>query len=292
MYINFHKHLKRYELQRICPCGACKSAVDLKLKVISHFGEIAEYSVKQHKKLFGKDVIVIHRLLKNNIDSNEYLLMTSPVIKENSIKELPNWFSVLEGSGEYDSGEVQYRYSLLSGLMDKVPPPDLPHVRLSSTAGISFVDEETVEADMNNIFEAIFHLEKRIKWMDGVKDIEVLGPGRINRTGTLHRCIINPGKNPVIVTESATLEKDRMELIEMDQTGMGGCRYILKYVSPSVTRVSVEVLVKKNPFIQLMFAVMMKNRFKRNIRKSLENLVKYCKAEEREQVTMAAGSNK
>ena len=32
MYFAFHTHLKTYENQRICQCGACCSAVDLELK--------------------------------------------------------------------------------------------------------------------------------------------------------------------------------------------------------------------------------------------------------------------
>src|SRR6185503_7484253 len=82
MYFNFHRHLKLYDHQRICNCGACQSAISLKLKIIAHYGEVAEYTVKEHKKLFGKDVILIHRLLKNNIDSNEYILLTDPLVAE------------------------------------------------------------------------------------------------------------------------------------------------------------------------------------------------------------------
>ena len=35
MYLAFHTHLKRYEYQRICHCGACSSAYNLKIKFVS-----------------------------------------------------------------------------------------------------------------------------------------------------------------------------------------------------------------------------------------------------------------
>src|SRR5215208_3665080 len=52
MFTRFHQHLELYDLQRICPCVACSSAVKLKLKIIAHFGEVAGYTVKKHQKLF------------------------------------------------------------------------------------------------------------------------------------------------------------------------------------------------------------------------------------------------
>ncbi len=36
IFIAFHKHLLDYEQNRICECGACTSAVGLRLKFIAH----------------------------------------------------------------------------------------------------------------------------------------------------------------------------------------------------------------------------------------------------------------
>ena len=88
MFTRFHAHLKLYEHQRICPCGACKTAAGLSLKIVAHFGEVTGISVKDHKKLFGKDVILIHRLLKNNLDKKEYVLLTEKLIAEINEKDL------------------------------------------------------------------------------------------------------------------------------------------------------------------------------------------------------------
>ena len=52
MFTRFHAHLKLYEHQRVCPCGACKTAVDLSLKIIIQLGEVTSLAVKEHKKLF------------------------------------------------------------------------------------------------------------------------------------------------------------------------------------------------------------------------------------------------
>lgn len=93
MFTKFHRHLQMYDKQRICPCAACSSAAQLKLKIVAHFGEVAGYSVKSHRKLFGRDVIVLHRLLKNSLNKKEYALLTEPLIEGTGIPgELPEWF--------------------------------------------------------------------------------------------------------------------------------------------------------------------------------------------------------
>jgi len=59
-----------------CPCEACCKIDSLKLKAILHHGEVAIKRIRQFEELAGKDVIIIHRLLKNTIDQKEYILIT------------------------------------------------------------------------------------------------------------------------------------------------------------------------------------------------------------------------
>ncbi len=65
MFCEFHKQLHTYDHRRFCQCKACTGAVDLTLKVITHYGEFTGYNVKNFNKLIGKDIIVAHQLLKN-----------------------------------------------------------------------------------------------------------------------------------------------------------------------------------------------------------------------------------
>src|SRR5689334_6353423 len=59
-----------------CTCDACTQIDKLKLKIFLHFGDVAFKRVKHFEELAGRDVILIHRLLKNSIPSKEYILMT------------------------------------------------------------------------------------------------------------------------------------------------------------------------------------------------------------------------
>jgi hypothetical protein len=60
----------------LCPCDACRQADQLRLKAVLHFGEIAVKEVRSFKEVAGEAVILAHRLMKNSIDTDEYILMT------------------------------------------------------------------------------------------------------------------------------------------------------------------------------------------------------------------------
>jgi len=64
-----------------CPCIACCTIDQLKLKAILHHGEVAVKQIRQFVELAGEDVIIAHRLLKNTIKAKEYILMTEKFYK-------------------------------------------------------------------------------------------------------------------------------------------------------------------------------------------------------------------
>ncbi|GGN12291.1 hypothetical protein GCM10010967_55380 [Dyadobacter beijingensis] len=52
----------------------------LSLKLIAHYGPIAEYDLKGFKKLYGRAVVEAHVLLKNEIASHSYALLTADLM--------------------------------------------------------------------------------------------------------------------------------------------------------------------------------------------------------------------
>lgn len=60
----------------LCLCDACAKAGELRIKVIAHTGMILVKQIRQFEEIAGEDVILAHRLLKNSIASDEYLLLT------------------------------------------------------------------------------------------------------------------------------------------------------------------------------------------------------------------------
>ena len=69
---------KREELQQsnICPCAACKRIAELDLKVVVHRGPVLRYRLGGFPELSGVPVIAIHRLLKNSVGLQRYVMVT------------------------------------------------------------------------------------------------------------------------------------------------------------------------------------------------------------------------
>jgi uncharacterized membrane protein len=278
MFTKFHQHLQMYDKQRICPCAACASATQLKLKIVAHFGEVAGYSVKSHRKLFGRDVIVLHRLLKNNLNKKEYALLTDPLIEgAKSADPLPEWFLPEAAKEQYDVGEVSFKVSDLSRLKENLPGVLPPHLHSAAKAKIVFTEEAIIKAPAERVFGAIFDLTQRPKWMEGIQRIEMVTKDLINRVGTRHRCIVSRRNNPVIVTEYASISEGSAELIEMNQNGIGGCRFKVQAISRDETKLKVDMLVKKNFWELAVFNLFIKRKREKQISSSIENLKEFCR---------------
>jgi hypothetical protein len=59
-----------------CACAVCANRDKLGLKIIVHAGEAVFHQIAGRPQVSGPDVILAHRLLKNSVASNEYLLLT------------------------------------------------------------------------------------------------------------------------------------------------------------------------------------------------------------------------
>ena len=66
-YFAFRKRLRNIAHATTCECNACRNMHDLDLKFVSHYGEFVTQTMAGHEELAGRDVILIHRLLKNSV---------------------------------------------------------------------------------------------------------------------------------------------------------------------------------------------------------------------------------
>ncbi len=111
MYFNFRKHLKEGVTRCGCKCNACISAIGLSLKVITHYGEFMGYKVKNFNKLIGKDIIVAHQLLKNDIPLHEYWLITKSLLKDNLPDDFTEWMKWSNSVKQTEEGQIDFLYT-------------------------------------------------------------------------------------------------------------------------------------------------------------------------------------
>lgn len=93
----------------------------LGLKIVLHFGEdVGAVRVGNNIKLMGEDVIIAHRLLKNSIESNEYLMLSEDLLKHYNKDHIDSemyWSKLVSNSDDYEHiGKVDYRYIELKSL--------------------------------------------------------------------------------------------------------------------------------------------------------------------------------
>lgn len=112
-FIDFQKKLSEYKNLNYKLNG-------LTLKVIVHYGSVAVSHIKGLNKLIGSDLILAHRILKNNIREDEYLLMTQDYLSTQKNQLIENcflWSEYKEGVEKYEYfGEVEFSYIRLSPL--------------------------------------------------------------------------------------------------------------------------------------------------------------------------------
>ena len=104
----FHRTLEELAGCGSCDCGACCHIDALRLKIVVHSGTAVFYRIEQFDELSGGDVILAHRLLKNSVPLQEYILMTQPAYADIAF---PLQLPVREGSEHYEHlGEIKTLY--------------------------------------------------------------------------------------------------------------------------------------------------------------------------------------
>jgi hypothetical protein len=66
-YFTFRRRLRDIKQASVCECKACAAMGDLDFKFVAHHGEMVKQKMGGREELAGRDVIIVHRLLKNTI---------------------------------------------------------------------------------------------------------------------------------------------------------------------------------------------------------------------------------
>lgn len=119
-YIDFGYRLTKIKRQHADDYKKHVSSSRLGLKIIVHYGEVSLSPIGDRIKLFGEDVITAHRLLKNSVPDQEYLLLTEKFLSnytKEEIEEVFHWGKLEGHRDEYTHiGKVTYRYISLESL--------------------------------------------------------------------------------------------------------------------------------------------------------------------------------
>jgi hypothetical protein len=229
-------HFQREWLQHyaVCPCEACKAIRHLSLKFIVHYGPLAEMKVGQFVKQSGAEMIIAHRLLKNNVGHDEYVLLSEKFLKHASDSTETIEMDWTDSFEEYPSiGTIAYSYALLEKQRQNVPLP--PVIENYYTDDTSFF-EITVTANFHDIYMAIMNIPERADWVPGLQKVEQDVPFVF--VGSSHLCtfddydvIVSPlrmtaSDDRIVYAESCQIKKMSLSLVH---------EFVIKKVSDDIS---------------------------------------------------------
>lgn len=118
-FTTFQRKLNAMQEGSACDCGACANLSSLNIKIIAHFGKASMVKIGPFMELSGVDVILVHRLLKNQVKERRYLLLTDAAYQK---LKLPAEGKLVQSEeSDKDIGNVKvYVYFPPEG----VPPPE------------------------------------------------------------------------------------------------------------------------------------------------------------------------
>ena len=238
----FHFQRKWLQQHAICPCGACLSINDLTLKFVAHHGQIAETKIGRFVKQSGPEMIVAHRLLKNSIDNNEYMLITEKLLQHSTDSPDIEGLEWSNSSEEYPSiGKIDYRFALLNEARKKTPVPPEPesYYRTDKTPFV----EIPVAAHFRDVYMILMNIPVRSQWVPGLQTVEQDMSDVF--IGSIHHCrfenfktIVSPlrmtlSEDAIIFAESCRIEELNLSLVH---------EYIFKKVTDKTSVFSYRVI--------------------------------------------------
>lgn len=216
-FLNFHYFLKVIERDSVCRCGACLGTSQLSIKFIVHYGYFDEIKIAQLTKLSGPDMIIAHRLLKNNVPGNEYILATNEYLESDEQASSPlQWTS---GQDDYSViGKVDYQYASLEHLHTQVNSPE-SNEDLAKLFGLAQSFELNIDAPLPLVHQVLTDNTQKANFVQGLNKVEF--DSSINRVGSSHICEFDGDSFDIQTLQNVTDQNDItfIEQVRSMQTG-------------------------------------------------------------------------
>ena len=205
----FANKISELTIHKICNCTACTNIERLKLKAVVHSGSAAFYRVNEHQELTGTGPIIVHRLCKNSIEADEYILLTESAYGELTLPE----GKVEQGEETYDDiGSIKTYVYYPPKAEPYVPSPDARPPSIFIETLRTEVAQEYAQVAQNPELGFHFHtgrrlaamLEYRDEWLEGLPEEAIesfAGTGNPFNLGQL-----NPGERVVDAGSGAGLD--------------------------------------------------------------------------------------
>ncbi|UYZ62676.1 DUF2652 domain-containing protein [Hymenobacter weizhouensis] len=217
IYLDFQNYLRLVERDTGSELAAALHELALTLKIVVHYGRVSVAQIREHTKLMGRDVIVVHRLLKNNVTGSEYILLSEDYAATQPAAELAQafaWTRLLPGSAYYEHlGEIAYRYAHLSPLRLLLNAPEATTDDDVPGRGCALKVRRALRVPAPYALRVLANFRLRPRWMEGASAVhyDVTKAGRL---GTSYKVDIFGGQIDFQAVQQFGDEDGRLEYVE------------------------------------------------------------------------------
>jgi len=185
-YIAFMRRRRTVTQLTTCGCDACRSIGDLGLKIVAHRGDYAIHEIAGKTELVGRDVILVHRLLKNELATRtgirDYAVYTDSLTRELELD--PTVLGWRRESETYDDvGEIGVHVDDLSARWDS--ESGAPRHLIPEAEGATVVWE--LPAPPPVVWEHLSHPDNVVRFM--ADSASQTSPGGARGRGTSTHCV-------------------------------------------------------------------------------------------------------
>ena len=223
-YFGFRRRRRDVRQATSCKCNACVHIPDLNLKFVVHHGEILRQQVADSQELLGSDVIVVHRLLKNDVVASTgieaYALFSQPCVDAMDVD--------VTALGMVASAETYEHIGTVPVWIH-----DLDHRWQEEEARTRVIVDQgqavfewdaPTSAPPQVAWEFITTPGRRLSWTPGMTGVECIAPGNRRGVGAVNHCM--HGKNASIEELLDWRPYDYFTLRNTVPTPMGALRFL------------------------------------------------------------------
>jgi len=186
-YLAFRRRLRSIETGTSCDCAACSTAPRLDLKLFLHHGSYVRHRVARRTELSGRDVIIVHRLLKGSAGArvgHGFAQLTDAAIAALGIdprqQGMTEHAELIDGIGELRTFVRD---------LDRLWSADEARPRILAPGDGSVVDLEVrLPAPPATVWSYLTRPDLRAAW-EGAVRIQEVTPGGRRGVGSMTTCV-------------------------------------------------------------------------------------------------------
>jgi hypothetical protein len=185
-YGAFQRRIESVRQATTCTCKACQLAPDLDLKFFVHVGTAVQQQIAGREELAGRDVILVHRLLKDSAPATSgtqsYVLLTDAAAKALEIDPVASGLEQVRQSYEHFGEVTGYAGVPNEAWLDATD-------RIGGDPETAILDIERQYATSPDALWELLTVPSRREAWEGIEHIDEV-PGTGGRgVGTLSRCV-------------------------------------------------------------------------------------------------------